>query len=418
LPENRPDIRHVIVTGGTGYIGRRVAAAALRAGYRVTVLARSAAGVPTGAGHFAWRLGEALPAGSLDGALPGAAHAVIHCAHDWRNETNGGQEGGLNLAGTRTLLGSCRRAGVGRFVFVSSQSARADAPNIYGRVKWRIGQMLEADEIELRVGLVYGGPPRAMWGLLCRLTGLAPVLPMIDPWRPVQPIHIDEVVEGIVRVVARQGGGWMGLAAPEGMAFGAFLRTLAQSFFGRKLTVLPVPLRLVLAGCAVSARVPFLPRIDRERVLGLAGTRPMDCAAHLRALDLNIMPLEHRLRLEPAGRKALLAEGRALLRYLLGGAPGSMLMRRYARALAAAGEGPLALPAPLRRAPALLRLAEPLSGRSALAQRLRLASTLAETSPEGERMLAAGSRGARLIALVAQVALDGLALPLRLLSRG
>jgi hypothetical protein len=33
-------------------------------------------------------------------------------------------------------------------------------------------------------------------------------------------------------------------------------------------------------------------------------------------------------------------------------------------------------------------------------------------------MLAAGSRGARLIALVAQVALDGLALPLRLLSRG
>ena len=106
-----------------------------------------------------------------------------------------------NFDGTSALLQACRAAGLGRFVFVSSQSARPDAANVYGRVKWRIEQVLAGDrEVSARVGLVYGGPPRAMFGLLSRLTARLPVLPMIDPWREVQPIHIDEVCEGLLRL--------------------------------------------------------------------------------------------------------------------------------------------------------------------------------------------------------------------------
>jgi nucleoside-diphosphate-sugar epimerase len=413
-------IRHVIITGGTGYIGRRVATAALARGYTVTVLSRSAAALPRGAVHRAWALGEILPEDSLDVALPAAAQAVIHLAHDGRNPSmTAGNEGGLNVAGTRKLLDSSRQHGIGRFVFVSSQSARADAANIYGRVKWSIEQALDRPgEVAARVGLVYGGPPHAMFGLLCKLTARAPILPMIDPWREVQPIHIDEVVEGLLRIVECGGTGWVGLAAPQSLPFGRFLQILAREFHGKSLPILPVPLSLALLACEATARIRLLPMVDCERVLGLAETRVMDCADQLRALGLTIVPLEAGLRRERNSRKAILAEGHALLRYVLGAPPGPTLLRRYARSVAAAGDGALPLSRLFRGAPTLLRLADPLANRTPLSYRLRLASTLAETSPQGERMLAAGSRGSRLAALAAQLALDGLALPVRLLWRG
>ena len=412
-------IRHVIVTGGTGYIGRRVAEAALAGGCAVTVLSRSAVGLPHGTLHRAWTLGAPLPGGALDDALPAAAQAVIPLAHDWRNPgITAADEGGLNAAGTRVLLESCRRAGVGRFVFVSSQSARADAANIYGRVKWAIEQMLDGPgEVAARVGLVYGGPPRAMFALLCKLTALAPVLPMIDPWREVQPIHIDEVSAGLLLMADASGSGWIGLASPSPLAFGAFLKLLAREFHGKSLPIIPVPLRLALLACAITARVPFLPTVDRERVLGLAGTRVIDTAEQLRTLGLTIVPVEAGLRREPGSRKAILSEGRALLRYILGARPEPMLLRRYARSIAASGGGALGLSGLYRAAPMLLRLADPLGDRTPLAQRLRLASTLAETSRQGECTLAKGSRAGRLAGLAGQLTLDMLALPLRLLRR-
>jgi NADH dehydrogenase len=311
---------------------------------------------------------------------------------------------------------------VGRFVFVSSQSARADAANVYGRVKWRIEQILDGDtDVAARVGLVYGGPPRAMFGLLCMLTARLPVLPMIDPWREVQPIHLDEVCEGLLRLAAGTGGGWSGLAAPSGLPFGSFLRSLARELYGRRLPIIPIPLRFALRACDVLDRLPVGPKVDRERILGLAGTRVMDCAAHLQALDLTVAPLTERLRMEPASRKAMLKEAHALLAYVLRARPGHDLLVRYVRAVrdgayagAVRGAGPSPLHGLLRRVPRLIRLVEPYGTASALAQRLALATALAEASPEGERALARGSRAARLAGLACGLALDGLVLPLRI----
>ena len=412
-------IRHIIVTGGSGYIGRCVAEAALARGCSVTILSRRAAGLPHGASHQPWTLGEGLPDGSLTPAVPASHQAVIHLAHDWGNPgMTAADEGGLNRSGTRALLASSRQRGIGRFVFVSSQSARADAENIYGRVKYAIEQDLDhPGEVAARVGLVYGGPPAALFALMVKLTGDLPLLPMIDPWREVQAIHVAEVADGLLRMVDHDATGWMGLAAPAGISFKRFLQTLACEFHGKSLPIIPIPLRLALLGCAITAHIPFIPTVDRERVLGLAGVRTLPCADHLAALGMTIMPLEIGLRREPGSRRAILAEGRALLHYVLGAPPTPMLMRRYATSIAASGEGARAMSGLYRKIPVLLRLAEPLSDRGKLSQRLRLAATLVETSPEGEAMLAAGSRAGRLAMLTAWLVRDIAALPFRLFRR-
>jgi len=66
------------------------------------------------------------------------------------------------------------------------------------------------------------------------------------------------------------------------------------------------------------------------------------------------------------------------------------------------------------RVPRLLRLVEPVGGRSVLMQRLGMALALAEASPEGSRALARAGRARSLLALAADGMLEVLALPLRL----
>ncbi len=413
-----PTLRHLIVTGGTGYIGARLVDLARAKGLGVTLLTRSDAAPMPGLRIVSWSLGEPLPEDALHLDLPPGAQALIHLAHDWTNaETGAAEDGGLNLLGTRRLLRSARERGLGRLVFVSSQSAREDAINIYGRVKWRIEQELAGEgEVAARVGLVYGGPRRAMYGLLCRLTGLAPVLPMVDPWREVQPIHLDEVGRGLLRLAEDRGGGWRGLAGPEGVPFGEVLKLLARELHGKRLAIVPVPLRLALLACDVVALSPIGPKVDRERVLGLAGTRPLDCARHLSELGLVVTPMAEGLRREPASRRAVLAEGRALLTSVLRARPGPALLRRYLRAVRNIGGGPLALSPLLRRAPGLIRFVEPLSRARPLARRLAIAMTLAEASPEGEAALAPPGRRAGLARLGLDLLLEILALPARALA--
>jgi hypothetical protein len=229
---------------------------------------------------------------------------------------------------------------------------------------------------------------------------------MVDPHHTVQPIHLDEVIRGIMSAADGHADGVLALTGPQPVPFGMVLRTLASAYGGRKLPILPVPMRLALLACDVSAALPLVPTVDRERVLGLAGTQPIASAHDLARLGVAIRPIAEWLAREPAGRRALLVEGRAFLRHV-GIRPGGELLRRYARAFP---EGAMNRP----RLP--LRLVEPLNGRSELGRRLRVASRIAEASLTGETMLAGGSRFGRILRLAAALAFEAVILPSRLLA--
>src|SRR5262249_41245577 len=160
-------IRDLVVTGANGYIGRRLVSIALGRGYRVTVLGRTNRTIPGIASFVKWELGSELPHLSV---RPEST-AIIHLAPDWASP----DQDNINLRGTKLLHEDAKAKGFMRFLFVSSQSARADALNSYGRTKWNIEQALVgSDTVSVRVGLVYGGPCRGMYGLLVRLVSRTP----------------------------------------------------------------------------------------------------------------------------------------------------------------------------------------------------------------------------------------------------
>ena len=384
----------ILVTGATGYIGRRLAEMARDSDHQVIILGRK------GADHR-WSLGEPVPQDVFAGV-----DAVIHLAHSWVADAQG--KASLNADASEALARVALAAGVRRFVFASTNSARSEALNAYGREKFategRLARLPGAAGrlVSARIGLVYGGIPQGQYAMMRRLTRLTPFLPMIGLDRQVQPIDLNEVCKGLLALATR-----FELVQPiyvlagQPMPFAVWLRLLRQVQTGGGLMLLPLPLELILALSRLG------PGTTRERILGLAGASPMESAASLEALG--IVPADPAVRLD----QRQCAEGRALLTYM-GAKPVTAAMEAdLAAGMARAGIGRLGLSARLVRHPFLLVLVEPPANRTnhRLGMALHLASQVVG-GHQGEK------RRGDLFAVGGLVLLDLLAWPFRFLGCG
>jgi UDP-glucose 4-epimerase len=164
----------VLVTGGTGYVGRFVLSELARAGHPVTLLGRS----PLPPHCFRpWSLAQTAP------ALP-PADALVHCAYDHVPGAYRGGEGDdregywrLNHDGSITLIDAAVRAGISRILFLSSRAVYADSRrgetlretdpaepgSLYGKLKLAIETALasrpEIIAASIRATGVYGVAP-------------------------------------------------------------------------------------------------------------------------------------------------------------------------------------------------------------------------------------------------------------------
>jgi NADH dehydrogenase len=408
--------RRLLITGASGYIGRRLVHAALARGFEVVATVRDPRRMSeaTGLTVRAFDLTRPDEAGTLVDGVDSVIHLAAIIAESSRPA---GADEDLNVSGTRRLLDSARRGAVRRFVFLSSQSAAEDSPTDYGRSKWEIEQMLTGDgECSVRTGLVSGGPPRGVYGVLFRLTRRLPVIPFIRPGAPVYPIHVDDVCEGLLSLVEDGPAPprLLRLAARESVTFGAYVRTLAARRLGRRIRLLPIPARLVLLLSRMTEILPFLPTVSGERVRGLMALRPMDSAA-IPAPPGAPVPRDVFDALDREGRRRrLLSEGQRLTRYVLGRRAPRGVLVRYVRALLAEQDHePIDPPGSC-----LLRLTEPVFAArdDRLRLRLAIATRIVEMTPDAAPLFhnyRARPRWLAWLTLVWIVAVEAVFLPTR-----
>lgn len=369
----------IAITGASGYIGHRLVRAALEAGHEVLALSRR----PVECAGVTWQAFDLKDSASL--LLPPGIDAIFHLAAETQGMT-GCEE--MELAAARRLINAANAVGA-VFLFLSSQTARADAPTAYGRTKWQIElSTLEAGGRVIRPGQVYGGPEQGLFGELCSLVRRLPLLPAFVPAPVVQPVHVDDLAQALLNCPAQSPASVHCIAATQGIKFTKFLQLLALERTGRRLISLPLPTPLIrTAALLLGPRLSGKMGLDR---LGSLFTLPrMETAADLQRLSLTLRPLREGLTRSGRGRRGLLLEGRALLAYVLRMRPANSLARRYVRAIETLRDGrSLALPESFRRTPALLALldnARCLNAelRNELDWRLNAASLLGEASPQG-----------------------------------
>ncbi len=370
----------IVITGSGGYIGVQLLQLMRGCGHHVIALSSSIL-KPIDTPSYSvmpFQLGKTIDYEIFEGV-----DAVIHLACACTSQQIDATAEQLDIEGSRQLLVAAREKNVGRFIFVSSQSASENATTSYGRSKWKIERLLDRPgEIIVRPGLVYGASDTGLYGLLCNLIKKLPLFPDTGLKNQVQPIHVDDLSRALLKLATTPllSHKTYYLGADEGLSFKKFILLIAKSKFNKKIFFIKLPFTLVNMGCWVTKRLSFLPTISIDRVKGLQNLKPMQTRSSLRSLDFKLRDLNQALIAESDGRnQALVGEAKALFRYINHKNITTELKNRYANTILAADPAATVIvPRLLRKLPFFIRLYEPF-GAGELKRRLKIATLLSET---------------------------------------
>ena len=230
----------VLVTGGTGHLGRDLVSRLLRAGHRVRVLARS----PRPGNEVEWAIGDLATGEGVQAALQGV-HTVINAATCSPVAQRGGfkpvdfftSPSAVDIEGTARLLALCRDASVRHFLHVSIVGLD-DASLPYARVKLAGERLVRSSDLPWSV-------VRAMpfyYLLENMLAGLSwlPVWPV--PATVFNPVDTSDVAEHLVGCAFDgQRGMRAEIGGPDDLDGAAFAREY-QRAHGVRRPILPIRL--------------------------------------------------------------------------------------------------------------------------------------------------------------------------------
>jgi NADH dehydrogenase len=198
----------ICVFGGTGFLGRglvrRLAAegATLRIAVRSPDRARSVLRAADLDRVTVLRADVRDPA-SVAAAVAGV-DAVVNVVSAYV-EKRGVSFESVHVQGARTLAQEAAAAGVARLVLVSGIGADPQSKSPYIRARGR-GELVVRQAFPgatiVRPSAMFG-PGDALFGTLADIARLLPVVPLIGGGRArLQPVYVEDVAEGIVRMLA------------------------------------------------------------------------------------------------------------------------------------------------------------------------------------------------------------------------
>jgi nucleoside-diphosphate-sugar epimerase len=360
----------IVVTGANGYIGKQFIRHALQQSHQIIAASRQPLLEVSSWIPFDFNNNSNL-------TLPELYDVILHLAADTR-----GKSFEVEMKTAKTLMIAANKVGA-KFIFVSSQTARENASTSYGRIKWCIEQeILAKGGIVVRLGQVYGGVEQGLFGTLVRFIRHIPILPAFTPAPMIQPIHIDDCTDGLLRLMTYNNivSRVYCLAEPKPISFTVFLSAVGQYWVGKRSIFMPVPvlwLQWMTKYCGVKLRQ----KLGIDRLSSLFELTPMETLQDLNTLGLELRALKVGMRHSQYNRRRLISEGLALLTYILKDKPSLKLISRYVQMIEKLRLGiPLVLSPLWLRYPILLEFSH---NEPELAWRIDAALMIAEASRQG-----------------------------------
>ena len=240
------------ITGATGFVGARLLDAALAGGHKVRALTRRPQEARDG---VIWVDGALDRPDSL-AALVDGADAAIHVAGVINAPDEAGFEAG-NVAGTGAMIAAAGKAGIARFVHVSSLAAREPQLSLYGASKARSEALVAASSLStaiVRPPAIYGPGDRE---LLEMFKMAARGFVLLPPPGRLSLLHADDLARLLLALADPAAPSGVTIEPDDGRAggwthreFGAALGTAV----GRKVRLVSMP-RLAMAAAARADRL-------------------------------------------------------------------------------------------------------------------------------------------------------------------
>jgi uncharacterized protein YbjT (DUF2867 family) len=293
---------HILVTGGSGVVGVGTVTELLKRGHEVRLLARHAKDDarqwPSGVTPI---VGDVSDVASIRGAADGC-DAVLHVAGIVEESPPNVTFRRVNVEGTANIVAEAERAGVRRFVFVSSLGAQ-EGESEYHRSKREAERLVErfaGNWTICRPGNVYGPGDGQISVMLRLVRGVSPLVPKIGSGdQTFQPIWWEDLAAALATVAERDdlAGQSLDLAGAE-ITSQNDLHVRMSRLTGRDVQSIPVPEMLATIGAKAISMVGWkIPLGDAElqmlkegNTIGEGGQNGLDL------LGITPTPLDEGLR--------------------------------------------------------------------------------------------------------------------------
>lgn len=268
----------IALTGATGFIGRHLLRELPRRGYRVQVLLRRPSQLPEGASGAI--IGDLAAPQNMAAALRGV-DAVVHSA-GLAHAMSGHPEDDYRVLNTEATVGLARaaeRAGVKRFVFLSSIRAQsgpvsdailteampAQPTDPYGRSKLAAEEglaTLSIDWVALRPVLVYGPGVKGNMAALLRVAQLPVPLPLGGLSARRSLLSVDNLAAAVDTVLKAPGRLRRPLIVADEQALTvAEMVAALRAGLGRRPGLVPVPAGLLAWAARAAGREEAFERL-------------------------------------------------------------------------------------------------------------------------------------------------------------
>ena len=254
----------VLVTGATGYVGRRLVPALLAAGRPVRALVRdpATAGLPAGAEAVR---GDVTDPASLPAACEGVGCVVSLAAITADRKPPRGGYDSVNAVGVENLVAAAKTAGVGRIVHMGGIDTSTGTPGPYLAGRRRGERAVIGSGIPwaiLQPSIMFGGPDAAFVHAMANLVRRAPVVPVPGDGRLLlQLVWVDDVVRCLVALVVEDGklGARHPIGGPEELSYDDQLDVIGSALGKARVRKLHLPLGIMKLQASLMQVLPNPP---------------------------------------------------------------------------------------------------------------------------------------------------------------
>jgi len=292
----------VLVTGGTGFVGRHVTNSLLKSGFRVRQLRRSLGGASKYDSDLESHPGDILDAGSLSEAACGC-DAVVHLVgiiREIRRKEITFQR--IHVEGTRKVVDAANKAGISTFIHMSANGADKNGKTEYQTSKWQAEEIVRSAGFEhctiFRPSVIFGkpGPGCEEFGsqLIGSLIKPFPVWPVFGKgdYR-LQPIAVENIAEAFTQAMLHRkfSGKTYCAGGPERLPYVEILDILARAIDMKPRPKIFHPVWLMRSIISALAPTGMLPITPEQFEMLLDGNTCND-RAFQDDFDIDLIPFE------------------------------------------------------------------------------------------------------------------------------